>query len=318
MISITDVWQAKARISSYVHKTPLVHSSNLSMLLGSDVYFKCENLQKTGSFKARGAFNSILSLTPDERQKGIVCYSSGNHAQAVCYAAKTLNVEAWVYMPVNAIKSKVDACKGYGGHIVLTGSTGAEAYPKAVEFTKEHGLNYIDPVENAAIMAGQGTSGLEILEDLPDVDAVYVPVGGGGLISGIAAAIKGLSPSTKVIGVEPENMNCMNASINAGKITKIERKYSVADGLAGDAPGPMAFENASKYVDEFITVSDSEIIKAMELIMQRTKMFIEPSGAASFAGLCSGRAYRGSKNACLISGGNADFKLLSDIFNKTL
>ena len=246
MIDINDIKSAQKTISGYVHKTPIVHSSCLDKLAGAEVYFKCENLQKTGSFKARGAFNKILSLTDEEKQRGVVCYSSGNHAQAVSYAASVLGIKAYVFMPETATPSKVKASKGYGAEVVLYGKTGADAYPKALECMREKNLVYIDPVEDYKIMAGQGTSALEILEDLKDIDTIYVPVGGGGLMTGVSTAIKALSPKTKVIGVEPENMNCVGVSFHNGKITKIERKYSIADGLAGDAPGEKAFEGVMK------------------------------------------------------------------------
>lgn len=316
MINLNDIKQAEERIGGYVHRTPLVFSAGLSRMAGADIYFKCENLQKTGSFKAREAFNRMLSLTDEEKSRGVVCYSSGNHAQAVSYAASVLGIKAWVFMPETAVPAKIAACRGYGAEVVLYGKTGADAYPKAIECMKEKNLVYIDPVEDYGIMSGQGTAGLEIMEDLPDTDAVYVPVGGGGLMTGVSTAVKAVSPNVKVIGVEPENMNCVGASFAAKKITKIERRYSIADGLAGDAPGEKAFEGVMKNVDEMITVSEEEIEKALTLIIYRTKMFIEPSSAVTLAGLMSCRAYVGKKNVCLLSGGNADLKIMAEIFSK--
>ena len=316
MIGISDIWEAKKRIGGYVHETPLIGSESISRIAGDFVFFKCENLQKTGSFKTRGAFNRILSLTDEERARGVCCYSSGNHAQAVCYAAKALGIDAYVYMPETATPAKVEACRSYGGHITQYGKTGADVFPMAKAFAEENGIFYVDPVEDPYIMAGQGTAGLEIMETLPDADTVYVQIGGGGLMSGVSTAVKSLSPQTKVIGVEPENMNCMSASLAAGKITKIERRYSIADGLAGDAPGPLAFEAVSKYVDEVITVSDEEIARATLLLMQRTKMVVEPSGACALAGLLSGKAPQGKKNVCMISGGNVNNAVLAELLAK--
>ncbi len=313
MLELQQVQSALRRVEPYVHHTPLIGSTGISRLAGRKVYFKCENFQKTGSFKIRGAMNSILSLTKKEKERGIICYSSGNHAQAVSYAAAILGIEAWVFMPENAVPAKVAACKGYGGHIVLYGSTGAESRIKALEMAKKKNLVYIDPVENLNIMAGQGTVGLEILADLPQADVAYVPVGGGGLISGIATAIKGLSAGTKVIGVEPTVMNCVGLSVHNGRITTIPRKYSIADGLAGDAPGPLAFENASHYVDEWMTVSDRQISQAMELILQRCKFVIEPSAAVTLAALLSRKAKKGSREVCVLSGGNVNLQALSTI-----
>lgn len=316
MIDLNDIDLAKDKITNYLHHTPIIYSQSISDMVGADTYFKCENLQKTGSFKTRGAFNKILSLTEKEKKRGIVCYSSGNHAQAVSYAAAVLGAKAWVFMPETAVPSKVAACRGYGANVMLYGETGADAYPKAMECMKEKNLVYVDPVEDCDVMAGQGTCGIEIMEDLPKTDAIYVPVGGGGLITGISTAVKAISPKTKIIGVEPENMNCVGASFAAKKITKIERKFSIADGLAGDAPGEKAFEGVMKNVDEMITVSDEEIEKALSLIIYRTKMFIEPSAAVTLAGLMSGRAFKGTKNVCLLSGGNANLKVIADIFTK--
>lgn len=311
MLELHQVQSALRRVEPYVHHTPLICSRSISELAGRKVYFKCENLQKTGSFKIRGALNSILPLTKAEKARGVICYSSGNHAQAISYAAAMLGVKAWVFMPENAVPSKVAACKSYGGHIVLYGSTGAESRIKALEMAKKKKLVYIDPVEYLNVMAGQGTVGLEILADLPQADVVYVPVGGGGLISGISTAIKGLSANTKVIGVEPEVMNCVGLSVHNGHITTIPRKYSIADGLAGDAPGPLAYENASHYVDEWMTVTDEQISEAMELIYQRCKMVVEPSAAVTLAALLSRKARKGQNEVCVLSGGNVNLQSLS-------
>lgn len=313
MISINDIKEAKERVRGHVHRTPLIGSESISGIAGTKLFFKCENLQKTGSFKTRGAFNRILSLPEEVRSRGICCYSSGNHAQAVCYAAGVLGIDAYVYMPETAAPSKVAACRAYGGHITQYGQTGADVFPIAKAFAEEKGIAYIDPVEDPYIMAGQGTAGLEIMEDLPDADTVYVQIGGGGLMSGVATAIKSLRPSVRVIGVEPEHMNCMSASLAAGRITKIERRYSIADGLAGDAPGPLAFETVSRLVDEVITVSDEEIARATLLLMERAKLVAEPSGACALAGILSGKGPKGSRTVCMISGGNVNNQVLAKL-----
>ncbi len=316
MIGISDIWEAKKRIKDYVHVTPIVGSENIGSMVDSFVYFKCENMQKTGSFKARGAFNRILSLSDEQKSRGVCCYSSGNHAQAVCYAAKTLGVKAYVWMPETATPSKVEACRAYGGEITLFGKTGGDCAPLAREFSEKTGVFYIDPCEDPYIMAGQGTAGLEIMEVLPDADTIFCQVGGGGLISGMLTAIKSLSPDTRVIGVEPETMNCMSNSIHAGKISPIERQYSIADGLAGSAPGPNAFEICSRYLDDIITVNDEEIARATRLITERCKLTAEPSGATSLAGLLSGKAACGKKTVCMISGGNYNKEVLAEILAK--
>jgi len=314
MINLHDIWDAKRLIYNYVHLTQLLHSSSLSRMAGVDVYLKCENLQKTGSFKVRGAFNKILSLTDEQKKAGVGCYSAGNHAQAVSYVASLLGIESWLVMPDYVSPAKLAACKEYGGHPVLFGKTPEARHQKIMEMVKEKGLAYIDPCEDDQVMAGQGTIGLEMLEALPDADVIYVQVGGGGLISGIATAVKELAPRIKVVGVEPERMNCMSASFAAGRIVRIESQSSIADGLSGEAPGPNAFAIASKYVDAMITVSEKEIAAATLLVLQRTKMFIEPSAAATLAGLFSGRSFRGKKNICLLSGGNANLKVLAELF----
>lgn len=314
MLNVADIESTACRIAHYVHTTPLASSSSLGSMVGSEVYFKCENLQKTGSFKVRGAFNTLLSLTDDEKARGVVCYSSGNHAQAVAYASSVLGIRSQLFMPENAIAAKVNACKAYGGSITSYGKTGSEAHAKALEYMQTSNSTYIDPVEDPRIMAGQGTIGLEILQDLPGVDTIYVPVGGGGLISEISAAIKALSSKTTVIGVEPEHMNCMGASFSAGRITTIPSRYSIADGLAGTAPGEKAFAEVMDNVDEMVTVSDEEIATALTLIVTYTKMLIEPSAAVSFAGLLLKKT--SGKNVCILSGGNANLHVIADIFSQ--
>ena len=289
MLTLREVEAAAERIGPGLHRTPLIGSASLSALAGAPVHFKCEQMQKTGSFKARGALNRLSTLSEEEKARGVVCYSSGNHAQAVCWAARELGIEAWVYMPVSATPAKVAACRGYGGHIVQVGNNGAETQPHARAFAQEHGCVWVDPVEDPLIMAGQGTAGLEIADQLPGVDAVFVPVGGGGLLSGVAAAIKGRAPGARVIGVEPQCMDAVQASLAAGRIVERPRRETLADGLSKSAPGPLAFENIRQWVDEVITVTEEEIARATLLLMQRAKVFIEPSAAASLAGLAGAR-----------------------------
>ena len=313
MVNVQDVWDAKALIHKYIHHTPTIYSTSISHIAGKEVYLTCENFQKTGSFKARGAFNHILNLSQAQKEKGVVCFSSGNHSQAVGYAASMFHIESWLVMPEYTAPLKVECSKGYGTHTVVYGKTGQETYRKALEIQKEYKLDYIDPGEDAAVIAGQGTIGLEILEDIPDADVIYVPVGGGGLIGGIAVAVKALSPRTKVIGVEPENMDAMYRSVKAGKIEVIERVPSIADGLGGTSPCHLPFDIVSHCVDDIITVSEAEIARATKMILQRTKMFAEPSGGTALAGLLSGKLPFGKKNVCVISGGNATPEVMADI-----
>lgn len=316
MVGLQEIWKAKAGICDYIHATPTIHSRTLSEMLGAEVWLKCENLQKTGSFKVRGAFNAVLSLPEKQRKKGVVCFSTGNHSQAVGYAASVFRTESWLVMPEYTSSLKIACSRNYGSHVVVHGKTGKDAYERALDIKKEYGLVYIDPGEDEQVIAGQGTIGLEVLEAVPDADTVYVPVGGGGMLAGIAAAVKELSPHTRVIGVEPEHMNAMYQSVKKGKIAVIERIPSIADGLGGTSPCRLPFEMTMRYVDEIITVSEEEIAEATRLIIQRTKMFAEPSGATALAGLLSEKAYCGKKNICVVSGGNASPKIISEIFRE--
>ncbi|MDO5816787.1 MAG: threonine/serine dehydratase [Eubacteriales bacterium] len=318
MIGIEEVKRAKEVINTCIIKnmmydTPLIRSASISEIAGTDVYLKCENLQKTGSFKVRGAFNHISTLSEEQREKGVVCASTGNHSQAVGYAASMLGMKSWMVMPEYTTLIKQECSRRYGTEVVITGSVWKETYEKAQKISHEYGCDYIDPGEDESLIAGQGTLGLEILEVLPDMDAVYVPVGGGGMIAGIAVAVKEISPKTRVIGVEPEHMNAMYQSFHSGKIQTIKRIPSVADGLGGISPCVLPYEIVSRYVDDMITVSEEEIKEATRLILQRTKMLAEPSGATALAGLLSGKAYTGKKNVCIVSGGNAEPEVLAEI-----
>ena len=320
MIGIEKVKRAKEVINTCIiknmmHDTPLIRSASISEIAGTEVYLKCENFQKTGSFKVRGAFNHISTLSEEQRKKGVVCASTGNHSQAVGYAASMLGMKSWLVMPEYTTLIKQECSRRYGTEIVIAGSAWKETYEKAVEISREYGCDYIDPGEDESLIAGQGTLGIEILEALPDVDAVYVPVGGGGMIAGIAIAVKEISPDTRVIGVEPEHMNAMYRSFYSGKIEIIKRIPSVADGLGGVSPCVLPYEIVSRYVDDMITVSEEEIKEATRLILQRTKMLAEPSGATALAGLLFGKAYTGKKNVCIVSGGNAEPEVLAEILS---
>ena len=320
MIGIEEVKRAKEVINTCIiknmmHDTPLIRSASISEIAGTEVYLKCENLQKTGSFKVRGAFNHISTLSEEQRKKGVVCASTGNHSQAVGYAASMLGMKSWLVMPEYTTLIKQECSRRYGTKVIIVGSAWKETYEKALEISREYGCDYIDPGEDESLIAGQGTLGIEILEALPDVDAVYVPVGGGGMIAGIAIAVKEISPDTRVIGVEPEHMNAMYRSFHSGKIEIIKRIPSVADGLGGVSPCVLPYEIVSRYVDDMITVSEEEIKEATRLILQRTKMLAEPSGATALAGLLSGKAYTGKKNVCIVSGGNAEPEVLAEILS---
>ena len=318
MIGIEEVQRAKEVIDTciqkkLIHATPLIRSESISAIAGTEVYLKCENLQKTGSFKVRGAFNHISTLSEEQKKKGVVCASTGNHSQAVGYAASMQGMKSWLVMPEYTTLIKQECSRRYGTEVVIAGSAWKETYERALEIGREYGCDYIDPGEDESLIAGQGTLGLEVLKALPDADTVYVPVGGGGMMAGIAIAVKETSPKTRVIGVEPEHMNAMYQSFHFGKIETIKRIPSVADGLGGISPCVLPYEIVRHYVDDMITVSEEEIKEATRLILQRTKMLAEPSGATALAGLLSQKAYIGKKNVCIVSGGNAEPEVLAEI-----
>ncbi|MFN7970762.1 MAG: threonine/serine dehydratase [Acidobacteriota bacterium] len=311
MVTIDDVRKAAERLAPVAIKTPVLPSEILSARSGRQVLLKAENLQRTGSFKIRGAYNKIASLDPEERKRGVVTYSSGNHAQGVACAAKILETRAVVVMPENAIQSKVSATKDYGAEIVLSGRTTLDREATARELEKDQGLVMVPPFDDPMVIAGQGTAGLEILEQVPDVEAVLVPVGGGGLLSGVATAIKSLRPEVKVIGVEPQKANKMYLSLSNQSLTEIGYPETVADGLRPVKPGRLPFEIASKLVDEILLVPDGDILEAMFLLLDKGKLVVEPSGATAAAALFTMHGHpAGRKVVAVLSGGNLDFKML--------
>jgi len=285
---------------------------------GRRLYLKPENLQPIGAFKLRGAYNKIASLTDEERSRGVISYSSGNHAQGVAYAARALGVKAVIVMPRNAPTIKREATAALGAEIVLVGPASSERQAKAEELAAEHGYLIVPPYNDEKIIAGQGTMGLEILEDLPDVETVLVPVGGGGMISGIATAIKLSKPDTKVIGVEPELAADAQASLRSGKIVQFTAEQvtrTMADGLRTQSIGPINFEHIRRYVDDFVTVSEDEIREAMRRLAADPKTVAEPSGAvaaAAFLFRCD-LLPKTTMNVAVISGGNIEPQMLAEI-----
>jgi threonine dehydratase len=282
---------------------------------GARLYLKPENLQPIGAFKLRGAYNKIASLTPEERIRGVITYSSGNHAQGVAYAARALQTKAIIVMPRNAPAIKREATAALGAEIVFVGPSGVERQIKAEQLAAEHGYVIIPPYDDEKIIAGQGTAGLEILEDLPDVDLVLIPVGGGGLISGISTAIKSAKPDAKVIGVEPELASDARASLRAGHIVKLPAEQvlsTCADGLRSQYVGNITFEHIRRYVDDVVTVTENEILQAVRILAENPKTVAEPSGAvAPAAWLFHRESLPASKyTAAVISGGNVDPDLL--------
>jgi len=314
MVTLDDILAARARLDGIVVRTPLIPLEQD----GATLYLKPENLQPIGAFKLRGAYNKISSLTDGERSRGVITYSSGNHAQGVAYAARALTTKAIIVMPNNAPTIKREATAALGAEIVLVGPSGVERQLKAEELAAQHGYVIIPPYDDEKIIAGQGTAGVEIAEDLPDVDLVLVPVGGGGLISGVSTAIKSLKPSAKVIGVEPELAADTRASLRAGHIVKfpVEQVLSTcADGLRAQFPGTMTFEHIQRYVDDIVTVTEDEIMQAVRALAQNPKTVAEPSGAVTTAAWLFHRNQLPASNitAAVISGGNIDPGLLARI-----
>ncbi|WP_162991020.1 threonine ammonia-lyase [Biomaibacter acetigenes] len=316
MISISDIWEARRKITENVWRTRLVFSRSLSEKMGTMVYLKPENLQKTGSFKVRGAMNKILSIPEKERHRGVVAFSSGNHAQGVAFSAKLAGVSATIVMPEWAAKNKMAATRSYGARVVQYGKNSVEMESKARAIMESDNRLFVHPFDDEDIIAGQGTIGLEILEDLPDVDTIFIPIGGGGLISGISLAVKSIYPKIRIVGVQPSNSCSMLVSRKAGKINEIESCDTIADGLTAKRPGENTFSLCEKYVDDIITVNDDEIVETMCLLLERTKQLAEPSGVVGLAGIMSGRIGLGKKNVAVISGGNCNFSVLAECIMK--
>jgi len=311
MITLADIQRAQSRVSGVAARTPLIPLEHL----GHTLYLKAENLQPIGAFKIRGAYNKIASLTEEERARGVITYSSGIHAQGVGYAARALHTKAVIVMPGNAPEVKRSATEALGAQVIYVGPSGVERMIKAEELAAKHGYTMIPPYDDEQIIAGQGTLGLEILEDFPDVDLVLVPVGGGGVISGVATAVKSVKPSAKVIGVEPEVAADAQASLRAGEIVKLPAEQvarTAADGLRAMYVGTITFEHIRRHVDDIVTVSEKEISEAVRILAQNPKTVAEPSGAvAPAAWLFHQDSLPPSKaTVAVVSGGNIDPELL--------
>lgn len=319
VLTLEDIQAARERIQPHVHRTPLRPSMQVSKASDSKVYFKFENLQRTGSFKMRGAMNKLLTLTPEERARGVVAASAGNHAQGVALAASTVGVSCVVVMPRGAPLSKIEATRNYGAEIILEGSNYDEAYQVALRVQKERGLTFVHAYNDEVIMAGQGTIGLEILEDLPDVDVVLCGVGGGGLISGIATAIKSRRPQAKVIGVQPEVNAWLPQSLQAGRMVESKRTDTIADGLATKRGGDKTFPLMQRLLDGAVAVSEDEIAHAILIFLERQKAVVEGAGAVGLAALLGGKVrFPGKKVAVVVSGGNIDINFLDAIIKRGL
>ena len=316
-ISLDDIYQAQEQLQQIICKTTLIASPIFSKESGNNVFIKPENLQVTGAFKIRGAYYKISQLSEEERSRGVVASSAGNHAQGVAYAAQLLGAKATLVMPDTTPIIKIEATKSYGANVVLHGSTYDEAYQKARELETIHGYVFIHPFDDLDVIVGQGTVALEILDEFPDVDTIIVPIGGGGLISGIAFAAKILKPSIRIIGVEPEGASAMHQSLAKNRLITLEKVDTMADGVAVKKPGTSTFEFIKQFVDEVVTVSESDIIDAILVLMEKHKFNAEGAGALSLAALQK-LPSEGKNIVCLVSGGNIDISTISAIINRAL
>jgi len=313
-----DILKANDTKSEKIRKTPIVYSPTFSEISESKVYLKSEFQQKTGAFKIRGAYHKILSLTDEEKQKGVIAASAGNHAQGVAFAANAEKIKCTILMPKNASPAKVSATKGYGAEVILEGTNYDEASTKAKEIAKETGAILIHAFDDPEIIAGQGVIGLEIIEDMPDVEEVYVPIGGGGLAAGVLIAIKTTHPNVKVIGVQSRSFPSMYESWKNGSITSVGGARTIADGISVKVPGQTTFSIINELIDDIVLVDDSEIIKAIFLLMERMKVVIEPAGAVGLAYLISHKPSPGKKVVSILAGGNIDMYLLGQVVDKGL
>ena len=313
LISIEDVRAAVERLEGVIERTPVQNTRAVSAVAGHEVILKCEHLQRTGSFKIRGAYNRISRLTAEERAAGVVCASAGNHAQGVALSATLLGVSSTVFMPVNAPLPKVEATRSYGAEVQLTGETFDDAFEASQKWAAENHAVFVHPFDHPDIIAGQGTVGLEIMEQIPEIGTIVVPMGGGGLISGVAAAVKALRPQVRMIGVEPAGAACFPASLAAGVPVGLEEVTTIADGIAVKTPGELTLAHVDAYVDEVVTVTEEQIARAVLLLVERAKQVVEPSGAAGLAAVLAGAGMYTEPVVALLCGGNVDPLLLNRI-----
>lgn len=320
MITKNDIEKAYEIIKSNIIETPIVESIYLSNRLNSNIYLKLENLQRTGSFKIRGATNKIYYLTEEEKEKGLIASSAGNHAQGVALAAKLNNIKATIVMPENAPSLKINATKNYGAEVVLSGDNFDDAYNKAVEIQEQTGKVFLHAFNDDKVVAGQGTIGIEIIEKIPNIDTVIVPIGGGGLIAGIALYLKSINSNIKIIGIESVEAKSMKEAISKNEIVKVEGKYTIADGIAVRKVGDITYEICKKYIDEIYTVDDLDITRAILKLAEHSKVISEGAGAVAVAALISNKIdkkYLENKNVCaVISGGNLDVNDFEKYINK--
>ena len=317
MLTLDKIYKASHVLRSVIRKTDLIHAPLVNP--DSEIYLKTENLQITGSFKVRGAYYMMSQLTEEEKSRGVIACSAGNHAQGVALAAAKNHIKSLICLPDGAPISKVEATKSYGAEVCMVNGVYDDAYQKALELKEEKNYTFVHPFDNEDVIAGQGTIGLEILEQMPDEEAVIVPIGGGGLISGVAFAIKNLNPNIKVYGVQASGAPSMRNSIRDGKIECLDHVSTIADGIAVKEPGEHTFQYVSQYVDEIVTVTDDEISAAILALIERQKLIAEGAGAASVAAAMFNKVpIQGKKTVCLVSGGNIDVTILSRVIKRGL
>ena len=315
MVTLEMLFDAQRVLKEAATVTPLIKADKI----GENIYLKSENFQLTGSFKLRGAYYKIASLTPEEAEKGVIACSAGNHAQGVALSATRRGIKSVICMPAGAPISKVEATKSYGGEVVLVPGVYDDAANRAVELMEEKGYTFVHPFNDERVIAGQGTIGLEIINQLPDVEVVYVPIGGGGLISGVSYAIKALKPDCKVIGVQAAGAPSMYESRKQGEVIELDKVATIADGIAVKKPGDITFEMCQKYVDEIVTVSEEEIATAILTLMEKQKTVAEGAGATALAAAMFDKAnLKGKKSVCVVSGGNIDVSILSRVITQGL
>ncbi len=320
--TLADIEAARATIAGVARVTPMESSQYLAELLGSPVHLKCENLQRTGAYKVRGAYNRLSALTPEQRAKGVVAASAGNHAQGVALAARELGIPATIFTPVGVALPKLQATRHYGADVVLRGHSVEEALSAAKDFAHRTGAVFIPPFDHPAVIAGQGTLGLEILDQVPDADTVVVPIGGGGVIAGIALAVKGIAEqqgrTIRVIGVQAANAAAYPTSLRAGEPVTVQTTPTIADGIAVARPGDMNFPIIRDLVDEIVTVTEDDVARALLVLLERAKLVVEAAGAVGVAAIMAGSVHDTGKTVVLLSGGNIDPLMMERIITRGL
>jgi threonine dehydratase len=302
-----DVAAAARRLEGRAHRTPVLRSATADRRAGAELFFKCENFQRMGAFKFRGAYNALSKFSAAQREAGVVAFSSGNHAQAIALSARLLGMPAAILMPLDAPQAKIDATRGYGGEVILFDRYTQDREALTAKLAAERGMTLIPPFNHPDVMAGQGTAAKELLEEVGELDAMLVPLGGGGLLSGTALATRALSPRCKLYGVEPEAGNDAQLSLRAGRIVSIATPQTLADGAQTQQLGNLTFEVIRRDVDEVVTASDAQLVEAMRFFAERMKMIVEPTGCLGFAAAChAGLELQGKRVGVIISGGNVD------------